>query len=161
MLLVEIIVLCVLFFGICYFNTGNDERNIKSYYSYPEEVQEIVKKNPVLRNKIRSAKSIVTFLSNVVVFGIVIFIFGFFIKQPSVWNNFINLLILGQCLNAFDFLIIDMIWWRNSARIRFTGTENMAELYRNPQKHFISFLKGVLVFLIVALIDGMILSLMN
>lgn len=60
---------------------------------------------------------------------------------------------------AFDFLVIDMLWWRNSKRIRFTGTENIRNIYKSPRKHLISFVKGILIFLIIAVIDGFLLSL--
>ena len=64
----------------------------------------------------------------------------------------------GQILNLFDFLVIDILWWRNSSRVRFTGTENKPELYSNPKKHFLSFIKGCVMFLIVAIIDGLLLT---
>ncbi|MCI8410017.1 MAG: hypothetical protein HFJ09_12230 [Lachnospiraceae bacterium] len=97
-----------------------------------DEVQNIIKENSALQSKIRAASPVISFVS--------------------------NLLLLGQCLNVFDFLVIDMLWWRKSKRIRFTGTEDKKELYANPRKHFISFLKGIVVFLLVAVIDGVILS---
>lgn len=158
MLIVELVILYVLFWGICYLNTGSDDKNIKSYASYPDEVQEMVNKNPVLQSKIKTASSFVSFVSNIVVFGIVLFIFGLFVKDDGFRANFTNLMILGQSLNAFDFLVIDMLWWRNSKRVRFTGTKNRKELYSNPKKHFASFLKGIAVFLIIAVIDGAILA---
>lgn len=157
MLIIEIIIVCLLFWGICYFNTGSDEKNIKSFSSYPDEVQRIVKENPALNEKIKSPAPFVSFISNVLIFGVVFLIFGFFIRQEDFWHNFINLIILGECLNVFDFLIIDMVWWRNSKRIRFSGTENMPGIYKNPRKHVVSFLKRILMFLIVAFIDSLIL----
>lgn len=158
MLIIELAILCVLFWGICCMNTGSDDKNIKSYASYPDEVQEMIKKNPALQSKIKTVSPFVSFVSNIFVFGIVLFIFGLFVKEDGFKANFINLLILGQCLNAFDFLIIDMLWWRNSKRIRFVDTEDRQDLYSNPKKHFISFLKGIAVFLIIAVIDGAILA---
>ena len=103
--------------------------------------------------------TLMLFVSNVLMFGVILLIFGFFIKEEGFISNFVNLMILGQCINAFDFLVTDMLWWRNTKRTRFTGTENMAELYKSPKKHLVSFLKGILVFVIVAVLDGMILSL--
>ncbi len=158
MLIIEIVILCALFWLICYFNTGNDQKNIKIFSSYPDEVQHIVKENPMLNSKIKTTSPFMSFVSNLLIFGVVLFIFGLFIKQENFMPNFINILILGQFLNAFDFLIIDIVWWRNSKRIRFSGTENNPDLYHNPKKHFISFLKGIIVFLIVAIVDGLILS---
>ena len=158
MLILELIILCALFWGICYLNTGSDDKNIKSYASYPDEVQEMIKKNPVLQSKIKTVLPVMSFVSNILVFGVVLLIFGVFVKKDGFMANFTNLLILGQCLNAFDFLVIDMLWWRNSKRIRFTGTEDRQDLYSNPKKHFVSFLKGIIAFLIIAVIDGMILT---
>lgn len=75
MLIVELVILCVLFWGICYLNTGRDDKNIKSYASYPDEVQEMANKNPVLQSKIKTSSPFVSFVSNIVVFGTVLFIF--------------------------------------------------------------------------------------
>ena len=99
----------------------------------------MVKKNPALKFKIKTVSLFVSFVSNIVVFGTVLFIFGLFVKEDGFQANFINLLFLGQCLNAFDFLVIDMLWWRNSKRVRFTDTKDREELYSNPKKHFASF----------------------
>ena len=155
----EIFILCVLFFLICYCNTGTDEKNIKSFSSYPDEIQHVVRENASLYARIKTTAPLIAFISNIVVFTGLLFVFGLFIKNTNFSDNFTNLLILGESLNLFDFLVIDMLWWRNSTRIRFTGTEPMDQVYRNPKKHFISFIKGVLVFFIVAMIDGLLLSL--
>ena len=48
MLIIEAIILCALFWGICYLNMGSDDKNIKGYSSYSDEVQKIVKENPAL-----------------------------------------------------------------------------------------------------------------
>lgn len=109
MLIVELVILCVLFWGICYLNTGSDDKNIKSYASYPDEVQEMVNKNPILQSKIKTASPFVSFVSNIVAFGTVLFIFGLFVKEDAFKANFINLLIIGQCLNAFDFLALSIL----------------------------------------------------
>lgn len=73
--------------------------------------------------------------------------------------NLLRLTVMGQGLNLFDYLVIDLLWWRNTKRIRFTGTENQPELYRDPQKHTVSFVKGILMFFLVALADGGLLAL--
>ena len=123
LLILELIILSLIFWGICFLNTGSDEKNIKSYASYPDEIQKIVKENPKLWQKIKSVSPVVSFASNILVF--------------------------------------DMLWWRNSKRIRFEGTKDRSELYSNPKKYFISFLKGIALFMIIALIDGLILSIIN
>lgn len=158
MLMIEVFILCVLFFLICYSNTGSDEKNIKSFSSYPNVIQNIVRENAILNDKIKATNPLISFISNIIVFTAILFAFGIFIKEVNFTDNFINVLILGQSLNLFDFLVIDMLWWRNTIRIRFTGTEHMDQVYKNPKKHLISFLKGTLVFLFAAIADGLLLT---
>ena len=151
------IIICLIFFLICYISTGSDEKNIKNYASYPDSIQKIIHSKEHLNEKIKIISPIRTFLSNIVLFGIVFLSVGYLIKETNFKDNFFNILIMGEILNVFDFIIIDMLWWRNSKRIRFSGTENMIEEYKNSKKHFISFIKGIFVFLIVAIIDGIVL----
>lgn len=148
--------LCLVFFLLCFLGTGGDIKNMKSFSSYPDEVQEIVKKSD-LASGIKVGSPWVSFFSNIAVFTVVLFALCMVIRQSDFWGNFVNVAMVGQILNAFDFLVIDLLWWRNSKRVRFSGTEDRAELYKNPKKHFISFLKGIVVFFIVAVIDGLLL----
>ena len=60
------------------------------------------------------------FISNLIMFSIILFIFGLFIKTENFTGNFINILILGEILNLFDLVVIDLLWWRNTKRIRFS-----------------------------------------
>ncbi|APR01682.1 hypothetical protein RSJ2_954 [Clostridium botulinum] len=145
------------FFVICFLETGNDEKNIKSFESYPDEIQSIIINNDRLKNKIVTKNPHMSFISNVFIFSIVLFLCEFIIRTGSWKQNFFNILILGEVLNAFDFFFIDMIWWRNTERVRFKGTEKLDSVYKNPKKHIRSFLKGIVVFVIVALIDTIIL----
>lgn len=158
LLIIEILFVCIIFFILCYFNTGSDYKNIKSFSSYPDEIQSMVLKNPELKSKVKIISPIISFLLNILFFSIIFFILAIFIKKDKFIVNFINILILGQSLNAFDFFVIDMLWWRSSKRIRFSGTENEDKLYQSKKKHFLSFLKGIFLFIIVALIDAFILS---
>jgi hypothetical protein len=148
----------MLFFFLCYYNTGGDKKNIKSFSSYPDEVQQIVRENDLLKDSIKTTRPLLSFLSNAIVFTVVLFLFGLFIRQDSFVLNLTRLLILGQSLNLFDFLVIDLLWWRKSKRVRFTGTEEMDSVYLSPKKHFVSFLKGIGVFVIAPLLPSLVLS---
>ena len=54
--------------------------------------------------------------------------------------------------------MIDLLWWRHAKRVRFSGTENRPELYADPSKHISSFLRGIVMFLLVAILDGWLLT---
>ena len=136
MLLAEGMLLCSLFWAFCWLGTGSDEKNIRNFSTYPDEVQKIVKARPELSGNIRQRGPAAIFAGNLL----------------------LNTLLLGQALNLFDFLVIDLLWWRHTKRVRFSGTEESPELYADPRKHFYAFLRGVLLFLAVALINGYLLT---
>lgn len=41
--IIETFILCIVFFMLCYLGTGTDKKNLKSYSSYPDEVQSRIK----------------------------------------------------------------------------------------------------------------------
>lgn len=147
---------CLLFWLICYLNTGDDKKNMKGFRSYPKEVQEIVKKDPTLSVLApKNVKMTTVFVSNVVLFTVVFLIVGVILKYTIGFKGFIDtflyFVILGQTVNLFDLLVIDLLWWRNTPRIRFSCAPDK-ELYRNPKVHIYSFARGILMFLVPALV---------
>lgn len=158
MLIIEIIILCAIFFALCFLGTGRDEKNLKSYASYPDEVQKRIRETQEYQGKYHEANKLVTWLANLLVFLILFIIFGAFIREKDFTQNFINLLILGQALNIFDLLVIDLLWWRNTSRIRLTKVPEKA-LYQNPKKHIEAFLRAILMYIVVAAVDGYVLTL--
>lgn len=61
-------------------------------------------------------------------------------------------------MNFFDLLIIDLLWWRNTKRIRFTKIQEK-KLYQNPTKHIEAFGRALIMYSLIALIDGYFLTL--
>ena len=154
----EALILCLLFWLICYLGTGTDEKNVKSFRSYPDAVQSMLKADDRLKGKIPGTGPVAVFFSTVLTFSVVLLIFGLPLKAESLFGNFLNILILGEILNAFDYFVMDLLWFRNSRRTRFRGTEDNDELYRDPRNHRAAFLRGIGAFFAVAVIDGLILS---
>ena len=160
LLFIETISLCLLFWLLCYLGTGTDEKNLKSFRSYPDAVQSMLKADPKLKDQIRVRSPWAVFFSNIITFTVILFLLGLTLREKTFFKNFLNILILGECLNAFDFFIMDLLWFRNSRRTRFEGTKDEKRLYRDPKNHFAAFLRGIPAFVIVAVIDGIILSLL-
>ena len=160
MLLAEGMLLCSLFWAFCWLGTGSDEKNIRNFSTYPDEVQKIVKAHPELSGNIRQHLHFYGRISasRLLLFTALLFAMGLLTRQEYFAGNFLNTLLLGQALNLFDFLVIDLLWWRHTKRVRFSGTEESPELYADPRKHFYAFLRGVLLFLAVALINGYLLT---
>lgn len=153
MLIIECIIICLLMSLICYSATGSDEKNLTGLRSYPLAVQKIVKEKYPVKDK--SLANI--FLSNLILFVIVFLLFGFFIKTNDFKTNFFNVFIMGEVLNAYDLFIIDLLWWRNTPRIRFSFIPDKS-MYQNPKMHVDSFYRGIIMYLMVAIIDGLILT---
>lgn len=156
--IIETIILCIVFFLLCYLGTGTDEKNLKSYSSYPDEVQSRIKNIAEYQGRFKENNKTAAFASNFLLFLCLLFIFGLFIREKSFWHNFLALSVMGQGLNLFDLFIIDLLWWRNTKRIRFTKIPEK-ELYQNPIKHIEAFGRALIMYLLVALIDGYILTL--
>lgn len=156
-LIIECIIICVIMWAVCFLLTGNDYKNLNGLRSYPIEVQDIIKKNKKYKDKIKPINMIKVFISNLVMFSIILFIFGLFIKTENFIGNFINILILGEVLNLFDLVVIDLLWWRNTKRIRFSDIPEK-EKYQDPKQHIGSFERGIIMYLIIAVIDGIILT---
>lgn len=158
MLIIEIIILCAVFFALCFLGTGKDEKNIKSYASYPDEVQKRIREVDEYQGKYHEANKLVTWFANLVVFLVLFMIFGAFLREKDFSQNFIKLLILGQALNIFDLVVIDLLWWRNTKRIRFSKIPEKS-LYQNPKKHNEAFLRAIPMYIVVAAVDGYFLTL--
>ena len=125
--------------------------------SYPINVQKIVREK---MNNAPKAKSIPNILiSNILLFTIVFSIMGLLFKNIYNFNNylsaFIYFLLLGEGLGLFDLLIIDLLWWRNTKRIRFSFLTDK-QYYQDPKMHIDSFIRGIPLFIVVAILSALI-----
>lgn len=144
-------------FILCFLGTGTDDKNLKSFSSYPDEVQTLIRNNEDYRAKVKTTNKCVAFLLNFLIFLVILFIFGIAIRKPNFLHNFICLSIIGQGLNLFDLLVINLIWWRRTKRIRFTKIPEK-DLFQNPRKHIESFARAFVMYLLIAVIDGYLLQ---
>ena len=118
--------------------------------SYPINVQKIVREK---MNNAPKAKSITNILiSNILLFTIVFSIMGLLFKNIYNFNNylsaFIYFLLLGEGLGLVDLLIIDLLWWRNTKRIRFSFLTDK-QYYQDSKMHIDSFIRGTPLFIVV------------
>lgn len=143
-----------LYWGICFFGTGTDKKNLIGLRSYPDEVQNRVRSHPALADSVPKAKSMVSILlSNLILFTAVFSVLGLVLRNPlslnGYWPTFLYFLILGEGLGLFDLVVIDLLWWRNSKRIRFSFLPEKA-YYQDPSKHIGSFVRGIPLFAAIA-----------
>lgn len=160
MKIVVAVVLYLLFFAMCYMATGTDKKNMSGFRSYPDEVQKRVREDVVLGSMAPKKLSVpITIVANLLMFTVIFSVLGILLKNTlgiaDFQSAFLYFLILGEGLNLFDLIIIDLLWWRNSKRIRFSCVPEK-EAYQNPKKHVDSFWRGVPMFAVVALLSALV-----
>ena len=156
-----VIIFWFLYWGICFLCTGTDKKNLAGLRSYPDDVQARVRKKfPKAAPKEKSIPSI--FFGNLVLFTVVFSVIGLIFKHVLAFDGYLSafwyFLILGEGLGLFDLVVIDLLWWRNTKRIRFSFLPEKA-IYQNPQKHIGSFVRGIPLFAAIAAISALIVSL--
>ena len=55
-------------FILCFLGTGTDDKNLKSFSSYPDEVQTLIRNNEDYRAKVKTTNKCVAFLLNFLIF---------------------------------------------------------------------------------------------
>lgn len=146
----------------CFLGTGTDRKNLAGLRSYPDAVQQAVRGHPVLGKAAPQEKSIMSILlGNLLLFTVVFSVLGMVLKNVLGLNDFLMafwfFLALGEGLGLFDLVVIDLLWWRNSKRIRFSFLPEKSE-YQNPDKHLGSFLRGIPLFALVAVLSATIVT---
>lgn len=151
-----------LYWLVCFLCTGTDRKNLAGLRSYPDAVQAAVRARPELKSTVKQKEPLaLILLGNLVLFTAVFSSLGLALKSVlglrSFWTAFCFFLALGEGLGLFDLLVIDLLWWRNSRRVRFSFLPER-QYYQNPDKHVASFLRGIPLFAVVALLTAAIVS---
>lgn len=129
-----------LYWGVCFLGTGTDRKNLIGLRSYPDEVQTRVRSDPQLGKTVPKEKSrAAILLSNLLLFTVVFSILGLALKSVLGLNNYLSafwyFLAFGEGLGLFDLLVIDLLWWRSTKRIRFSFLPEK-KYYQNPKKAY-------------------------
>ena len=151
----------LMYWGICFICTGTDKKNLAGLRSYPDEVQAAVRER--LGNKVPAAKSVPSVLTgNLLLFTVVFSIVGIALRGLLSFDGYFSafwyFLLLGEGLGLFDLMVIDLLWWRNTQRIRFSFLPNKAA-YQDPSKHIGSFVRGIPLFAVVAALSAAVVTL--
>lgn len=148
-----------LFFLICYLGTGTTEKNMKNFHSYPDVIQAKIRANVKLKPLIpKKSNCLVSLVSNYILFTVIFAVVGLVLRIDGFWSNLHYFLVLGMGLDFFDLLVIDVLWWCNTKRIRFEELDVSSKLYKNPKHHIMSFFRGIPVFVCVAVTVSVLLN---
>lgn len=101
-------------------------------------------------------------LGNLILFTVVFSVIGLIFKSVLAFDGYLSaflyFLVFGEGLGLFDLLVIDLLWWRNTKRIRFSFIPEK-EAYQNPEKHIGSFVRGIPLFAVISALSALIVSL--
>lgn len=102
-------------------------------------------------------------LSNLVLFTVVFSVLGLIFKKALGFEDYLStfgyFLLFGEGLGLFDLVVIDLLWWRNTKRTRFSFLPEK-KYYRNPSKHIGSFVRGIPLFAVIAALTAAIVTLL-
>ena len=150
-----------LYWGICFLCTGTDRKNLAGLRSYPDAVQSIVRERLDGAPKEKSIPAIL--LSNLILFTVVFSALGLALKSLLAFGGYLSafwyFLILGEGLGLFDLMVIDLLWWRNTKRIRFSFLPDK-KIYQDPSKHVGSFVRGIPLFAVIAALSAWIVTML-
>ncbi len=153
---------CFLYWFICFLLTGTDRKNLIGLRSYPDSVQEKVRARGLIKDMKKSSIPSIL-VSNTLLFTLVFSIIGLVFRKVLMLDTYLSaflyFLAFGEGLGLFDLVVIDLLWWRNTKRIRFSFIPEKEE-YQNPEKHLGSFLRGIPLFAAVAALTALVVTLL-
>lgn len=157
MIIIEAIILCFLFtMGV--FKMAKDP--IKTLYNYPPKIQERVKSLEIYKDKIPTQKNkIIAKLTASLLFIIILSLFLHYINGCLTFNEaFYNGFLLWSIVNAYDVIILDILWFCHDPKFIFKGTEDLIKEYHNYWFHIKGFLIGELIAVIICFLVGLIIQ---
>lgn len=160
-----VLLFCLLYWFCCFLGTGTDKKNLAGLRSYPDNVQQAVRKHKTFGKIASKEKSILSILlGNILLFTVVFSVLGLTLRNVLRLNDFGAafwfFLVLGEGLGVFDLVVIDLLWWRNTKRIRFSFLPEK-ELYQDTCKHIGSFLRGIPLFAATAMLSAEIVTMIG
>lgn len=156
-IIIESIVLCFIFTVMVFIMSREP---IKTLYNYPPNIQERVKELdeykdqiPTQKNKI-VAKCIASVLFVIILSLLLRFVNGYATFSEGFGYGFL----LWTIVNAYDAIVLDIIWFCHDPYFVFKGTEDMVKEYHDYWFHIKGFFIGETLALIVCALAGLVIQ---
>ena len=147
----ECIILCLVFSLMVYIMAKNP---LATLYNYPPKIQERVKFLEQYKDKIPTNKNKI--FAKTFVALIIIIIFSLILRYINGYNNFTETFyastIIWTLVNAYDVIVMDILWFCHDKRFRFEGTEDMEAEYKDYMFHIKEGLIGEVIGISVCII---------
>jgi len=156
-ILIEVIILLGLFTIFAMLLAINP---IKTLFNYPKAIQERVKELEEYKNQIPTNENKIA--SKMIVSIVIVILVSLILKYINGYDTFIEgfgySLLIWTIVNIYDALVIDIMWFCHSKKVRFKGTEDMDKEYKNYKFHIIESLKGEFIGLVLCILIGLVIS---
>lgn len=153
-LFIECVVACAIFNAII---TPSVMRNpLNHIMSYPKAIRTRVEGLSQYREVIHKTEQkhilmkIVTCIISVVLLACVAYLSG----AHTFTGVFIHVFVIFFAVNIYDLVVMDILIFCKSKRVRIPGTEDMVKEYESPKHHMIGAIKGTVIGVVVALLSG-------
>ncbi len=158
-LAIESIVLCALFTVMVYIMSRNP---IKTLYNYPPKIQERVMSLDKYKNQIPTQKNkVVAKIGATLLFVVILTLILRFINGYTTFiQAFRGGFLLWSIVNAYDAIVLDIIWFCHDSQFVFKGTEDMVDEYHNYWFHFKGFFIGEGLAIVVCTLAGYLCSIL-
>lgn len=153
--IVEILVLCLLFtLAVC----AMAKNPIATLYNYPPKIQERVKSLEKYKDKIPTTKNKITV--KLLACLVIIIIISLILRYVNGYTTFAESskmgFIIWTIVNAYDAIVMDIIWFCHDKRFIFEGTEDMIDEYHNYWFHIKGSFIGELIGIVLCTIIGLV-----
>lgn len=161
LLIIECVIACILF--TCMIIPSLYKNPIAHIMSYPTEIRRRVESLPEYADSINHTerKHLSAKMISIFVFAVVLAVIAYLSGATVFITAFVHVFIIFFVVNIYDLLILDIIMFCNSERVRIPGTEDMVKEYHNPRHHIIGAVKGTMIGIAVAFIAGGIVEVIN
>lgn len=135
---------------------------INHLMSYPKPIRERVESLPEYQGMLKKteAKDILRKIIGAVIIMVILALVSYFSGAKTFKTAFWHSFIIFQAVNLFDIIVLDIMIFCNSKKIRIKGTEDMVSDYKNKTHHIIGGIYGLIYGAIVSVISAFLVTLL-
>lgn len=154
LLFIECAIFCVIFTLLI--EPSVFKNPIKHIMSYPVAIRKRVESLPQYKDTIgvTEKKHIAVKIIFALVVSIILAIVAYFSGATTFTQVFIHAFIIFFVVNVYDVIVLDIIIFGHSKKVRIPGTEDMDKEYKDLTHHIIGGLYGIGIGILVALLSG-------
>lgn len=154
-IIIETIILCTLFTVMVYIMSKDP---IKTLYNYPPKVIEKVKSMKEYQDKIPTTNNQILAKTTVAITIIILvsLILRYINGYTTFFSSFSTSLLIWTIINIYDVIVLDILWFCQSKRFIFKGTESISKEYKNYLFHVKEGIIGEILGTIICIIIGLI-----